>query len=179
MPPELRFDCTVYVTIHGREDEIYATCRLTKTPDRRGSGDRICRLPCRRSTSPSANWRGASSRDARRYDRAARTDGYDARCLALRLSALSRGQAACIENRSAAPAGAKVVQTALTRHDRFSSMPAWPGCCMEWPVHGAGCGHRTPGRGGSLGVQARDSDPNSGRAMRELGFVALIMTLCR
>ncbi len=175
MPPELRFDYTVYVTIHGREDEIYATCRLTKT----STAEVLWAIDLPLAMQKVNQSFGQLARRivmtlADTIERRELTDMmHDVSPSAYRLYLEGKRLVSKTDLQHLRQAR-KWFKSALTRHDRFSSAHAGMARVlgMEWLVRGMKDTALLEEADRSA-WQARDSDPNSGRAMRELGFVAL------
>jgi tetratricopeptide (TPR) repeat protein len=175
MPPELRFDYTVYVTIHGREDEIYATCRLTKT----STAEVLWAIDLPLAMQKLNHSFGQLARRivmtlADTIERRELTDMMnDVSPSAYRLYLEGKRLVSKTDLQHLRQAR-KWFKSALSRHDRFSSAHAGMARVlgMEWLVRGMK-GTELLEEADRSAWQARDSDPNSGRAMRELGFVAL------
>jgi DNA-binding SARP family transcriptional activator/TolB-like protein/Flp pilus assembly protein TadD len=175
MPPELRFDYTVYVTIHGREDEIYATCRLTKT----STAEVLWAIDLPLAMQKVNQSFGQLARRivmtlADTIERRELTDMmHDVSPSAYRLYLEGKRLVSKTDLQHLRQAR-KWFKSALSRHDRFSSAHAGMARVlgMEWLVRGMKDTALLEEADRSA-WQARDSDPNSGRAMRELGFVAL------
>jgi DNA-binding SARP family transcriptional activator/TolB-like protein/Flp pilus assembly protein TadD len=175
MPPELRFDYTVYVTIHGREDEIYATCRLTKT----STAEVLWAIDLPLAMQKLNQSFGQLARRivmtlADTIERRELTDMmHDVSPSAYRLYLEGKRLVSKTDLQHLRQAR-KWFKSALSRHDRFSSAHAGMARVlgMEWLVRGMKDTDLLEEADRSA-WQARDSDPNSGRAMRELGFVAL------
>lgn len=174
-PPELRFDYTVYVTIHGREDDIYATCRLTKT----STAEVLWAIDLPLAMQKVNHSFGQLARRivmtlADTIERRELLDmTHDVNPSAYRLYLEGKRLVSKTDLQHLRQAR-KWFKSALARHDRFSSAHAGMARVlgMEWLVRGMKDTQLLEEAERSAWL-ARDNDPNSGRAMRELGFVAL------
>lgn len=174
-PPELRFDYTVYVTIHGRDDDIYATCRLTKT----STAEVLWAIDLPLAMQKVNHSFGQLARRivmtlADTIERRELLDmTHDVNPSAYRLYLEGKRLVSKTDLQHLRQAR-KWFKSALARHDRFSSAHAGMARVlgMEWLVRGMKDTQLLEDADRSAWL-ARDTDPNSGRAMRELGFVAL------
>ncbi|MBB3320281.1 MULTISPECIES: BTAD domain-containing putative transcriptional regulator [unclassified Rhizobium] len=174
-PPELRFDYTVYVTIHGREDDIYATCRLTKT----STAEVLWAIDLPLAIQKVNQSFGQLARRivmtlADTIERRELLDmTHDVNPSAYRLYLEGKRLVSKTDLQHLRQAR-KWFKSALARHDRFSSANAGMARVlgMEWLVRGMKDTQLLE-EADRFAWLARDNDPNSGRAMRELGFVAL------
>nr|WP_210294046.1 tetratricopeptide repeat protein [Rhizobium sp. BK060] len=174
-PPELRFDYTVYVTIHGREDDIYSTCRLTKNSTAEVLWAIDLPLAMQKVNQSFAQLaRRIVMTLADTIERRELLDmTHDVNPSAYRLYLEGKRLVSKTDLQHLRQAR-KWFKSALSRHDRFSSAHAGMARVlgMEWLVRGMKDTQLLEEADRSAWL-ARDSDPNSGRAMRELGFVAL------
>lgn len=174
-PPELRFDYTVYVTIHGRDDDIYATCRLTKTSTAEVLWAIDLPLAMQKVNHSFAQLaRRIVMTLADTIERRELLDMmHDVNPSAYRLYLEGKRLVSKTDLQHLRQAR-KWFKSALARHDRFSSAHAGMARVlgMEWLVRGMKDTQLLEDADRSAWL-ARDTDPNSGRAMRELGFVAL------
>ncbi len=174
-PPELRFDYTVYVTIHGREDDIYATCRLTKTSTAEVMWAIDLPLAMQRVNQSFGQLaRRIVMTLADTIERRELLDmTHEVNPSAYRLYLEGKRLVSKTDLQHLRQAR-KWFKSALARHDRFSSAHAGMARVlgMEWLVRGMKDTQLLEEADRSA-WRARDNDPNSGRAMRELGFVAL------
>lgn len=174
-PQDLRFDYTVYVTIHGREDDIYATCRLTRTSTAEVLWAIDLPLTMQKvNQSFSQLARRIVMTLADTIERRELVDMMsDVNPSAYRLYLEGKRFVSKTDLQHLRQAR-KWFKSALARHDRFSSAHAGMARVlgMEWLVRGMKDTELLEEADRSAWL-ARDSDPNSGRAMRELGFVAL------
>lgn len=174
-PPELRFDYTVYVTIHGRDEDIYATCRLTKTL----TAEVLWAIDLPLAMQKVNHSFGQLARRivmtlADTIERRELLDmTHDVTPSAYRLYLEGKRLVSKTDLQHLRQAR-KWFKSALARHDRFSSAHAGMARVlgMEWLVRGMKDTQLLEDADRSAWL-ARDTDPNSGRAMRELGFVAL------
>ncbi len=174
-PPELRFDYTVYVTIHGRDEDIYATCRLTKT----STAEVLWAIDLPLAMQKVNHSFGQLARRivmtlADTIERRELLDmTHDVNPSAYRLYLEGKRLVSKTDLQHLRQAR-KWFKSALARHDRFSSAHAGMARVlgMEWLVRGMKDTQLLEDADRSAWL-ARDTDPNSGRAMRELGFVAL------
>ncbi|WP_082520043.1 BTAD domain-containing putative transcriptional regulator [Rhizobium sp. Root1220] len=174
-PQELRFDYTVYVTIHGREDDICASCRLTKT----STAEVLWAIDLPLAMQKLNQSFGQLARRivmtlADTIERRELVDMmHDVNPSAYRLYLEGKRLVSKTDLQHLRQAR-KWFKSALVRHDRFSSAHAGMARVlgMEWLVRGMKDTELLEEADRSAWL-ARDSDPNSGRAMRELGFVAL------
>ncbi|MDP9810794.1 DNA-binding SARP family transcriptional activator/Flp pilus assembly protein TadD [Rhizobium tibeticum] len=174
-PPELRFDYTVYVTIHGREEDIYSTCRLTKT----STAEVLWAIDLPLAMQKVNQSFGQLARRivmtlADTIERRELLDmTHDVNPSAYRLYLEGKRLVSKTDLQHLRQAR-KWFKSALARHDKFSSAHAGMARVlgMEWLVRGMKDTQLLEDADRSAWL-ARDSDPNSGRAMRELGFVAL------
>ncbi|WP_208247567.1 tetratricopeptide repeat protein (plasmid) [Rhizobium sp. T1470] len=174
-PPELRFDYTVYVTIHGREEDIYSTCRLTKT----STAEVLWAIDLPLAMQKVNQSFGQLARRivmtlADTIERRELLDmTHDVNPSAYRLYLEGKRLVSKTDLQHLRQAR-KWFKSALARHDKFSSAHAGMARVlgMEWLVRGMKDTQLLEDADHSAWL-ARDSDPNSGRAMRELGFVAL------
>jgi DNA-binding SARP family transcriptional activator/TolB-like protein/Flp pilus assembly protein TadD len=174
-PQDLRFDYTVYVTIHGREDDIYATCRLTRT----STAEVLWAIDLPLAMQKVNQSFGQLARRivmtlADTIERRELLDMMsDVNPSAYRLYLEGKRFVSKTDLQHLRQAR-KWFKSALSRHDRFSSAHAGMARVlgMEWLVRGMKDTVLLEEADRSAWL-ARDSDPNSGRAMRELGFVAL------
>lgn len=172
---DLQFDYTVYVTIHGRDDDIYATCRLTKT----ASAEVLWAIDLPLAMQKINQSFGHLARRivmtlADTIERRELSDMmHDINPSAYRLYLEGKRLVSKTDLQHLRQAR-KWFKSALVRHDRFSSAHAGMARVlgMEWLVRGMKDTQLLEEADRSAWF-ARDSDPNSGRAMRELGFVAL------
>ena len=175
LPQDLRFDYTVYVTIHGREDDIYATCRLTRT----STAEVLWAIDLPLTMQKVNHSFGQLARRivmtlADTIERRELLDMMsDVNPSAYRLYLEGKRFVSKTDLQHLRQAR-KWFKSALSRHDRFSSAHAGMARVlgMEWLVRGMKDTELLEEADRSAWL-ARDSDPNSGRAMRELGFVAL------
>jgi DNA-binding SARP family transcriptional activator/TolB-like protein/Flp pilus assembly protein TadD len=174
-PQDLRFDYTVYVTINGREDDIYATCRLTRT----ATAEVLWAIDLPLAMQKVNQSFGQLARRivmtlADTIERRELLDMMsDVNPSAYRLYLEGKRFVSKTDLQHLRQAR-KWFKSALSRHDRFSSAHAGMARVlgMEWLVRGMKDTGLLEEADRSAWL-ARDSDPNSGRAMRELGFVAL------
>ncbi len=174
-PQELRFDYTVYVTIHGRDDDIFASCRLTKTSTAEVLWAIELPLAMNKVTqSFSQLARRIAMTLADTIERRELSDMMsDTNPSAYRLYLEGKRLVSKTDLQHLRQAR-KWFKSSLARHDRFSSAHAGMARVlgMEWLVRGMKDTDLLEEADRSAWL-ARESDPNSGRAMRELGFVAL------
>jgi DNA-binding SARP family transcriptional activator len=175
VPADLRFDYTVYVTIQGRDDDIFATCRLTKAPTSEVLWAVDLPLAIHKVTQSFGQLaRRLVSSLADTIERKELSNAMDdVNPSAYRLYLEGKRLVSKTDLQHLRQAR-KWFRSALGRCDRFS--PAHAGMArvlgMEWLVRGMKDTQLLDEANRSA-WSARDSDPNSGRAMRELGFVAL------
>jgi DNA-binding SARP family transcriptional activator/Tfp pilus assembly protein PilF len=174
-PLDLSFDYAVYVTIQGRDEDVYATCRLTRT----ATSEVLWAVEI-----PFAMQRinEAFSQLTRRIvmtlaDTIERHELSmpigDVPASAYRLYLEGKRLIAQTDLQHLRQAR-KWFKSSLNRYDHFS--PAHAGMSralgMEWLVRGMR-DRDLLDEAYSAARMARQTDPNSGRAFRELGFVAL------
>ncbi|WP_246737936.1 MULTISPECIES: BTAD domain-containing putative transcriptional regulator [Rhizobium] len=174
-PPELRFDYTVYVTIHGREDDIYATCRLTKT----STAEVLWAIDLPLAMQKVTHSFGLLARrivltlvdTIERRELSDMAEEVSPSAYRLYLEGKRLVSKTDLQHLRQAR---KWFKSALAKHDSFSSAHAGMARVlgMEWLVRGMRETELLEEAERSA-WHARDADPNSGRAMRELGFVAL------
>lgn len=172
---DLQFDYSVFVTIQGEGDEIFATCRLTRV----GTGEVLwaINLPLdvqqmRASFSQLARRISMSLTDViERHEIARSLDDVDPSAYRLYLEGKRYLSGTDLPHLRQAR---KWFKSAVKRCDSFS--PAHAGISrslgMEWLVRGMKDNELLDVANQSARA-SRDLDPGSGRAFRELGFISL------
>ncbi|EUB96619.1 transcriptional regulator, SARP family [Rhizobium sp. CF080] len=172
---DLQFDYSVFVTIQGEGDEIFATCRLTRV----GTGEVLwaINLPLdvqhmSASFGQLARRISASLTDViERHEIAKSLDDVDPSAYRLYLEGKRYLSGTDLQHLRQAR---KWFKSAVKRCDSFS--PAHAGISrslgMEWLVRGMK-DHELLDVANQSARASRDLDPGSGRAFRELGFISL------
>lgn len=172
---DLQFDYSVFVTIQGEGDEIFATCRLTRV----GTGEVLwaINLPLdvqqmSASVGQLARRISASLTDViERHEIAKSLDDVDPSAYRLYLEGKRYLSGTDLQHLRQAR---KWFKSAVKRCDSFS--PAHAGISrslgMEWLVRGMK-DHELLDVANQSARASRDLDPGSGRAFRELGFISL------
>ncbi|MDK4717632.1 BTAD domain-containing putative transcriptional regulator [Rhizobium sp. CNPSo 4039] len=175
LPPEMRFDYSVYVTIQGEADEIYATCRLTKVLTSEVLWAIDLPLDVQKM---SASFGQLAKRIAKSV-----TGAIEQHELGVPIDEVAPSayrlylEGKQYLNKMDLPRlrqARKWFKSSVKRCDRFS--PAHAGIsrslAMEWLVRGMKESELLDVANQSAQM-ARAVDPVSGRAFRELGFIAL------
>lgn len=172
---DLQFDYSVFVTIQGEGDQIFATCRLTRV----GTGEVLwaINLPLdvqhmSASFGQLARRISASLTDViERHEIAKSLDDVDPSAYRLYLEGKRYLSGTDLQHLRQAR---KWFKSAVKRCDSFS--PAHAGISrslgMEWLVRGMK-DHELLDVANQSARASRDLDPGSGRAFRELGFISL------
>lgn len=174
-PLDLSFDYAVYVTIQGRDEDVYATCRLTRTttsevlwaveiPFAMQKISEAFSQLTRRIVMTLAD-------TIERYELAMPLGDVPASAYRLYLEGKRLIAQTDLQHLRQAR---KWFKSSLNRYEHFS--PAHAGMSralgMEWLIRGMR-DRDLLDEAYSSARMARQTDPNSGRAYRELGFVAL------
>ncbi|MGO6814425.1 BTAD domain-containing putative transcriptional regulator [Rhizobium leguminosarum] len=174
-PLDLRFDYAVYVTIQGRDEDVYATCRLTRTTTSEVIWAVELPLVMQKISESFAHLTRrivSSLADTIERHELAMPIG-DAPPSAYRLYLEGKRLIAHTDLQHLRQAR-KWFKSSLNRYEHFSAAHAGMSRAlgMEWLIRGMRDKELLDEANGAA-RQAQQSDPNSGRAYRELGFVAL------
>ncbi|WP_454857265.1 tetratricopeptide repeat protein [Rhizobium binxianense] len=174
-PLDLRFDYSVYVTIQGRDDDVFATCRLTKLATSEVLWAIDLPLIIQKISESFALLTrrivGSLTDTIERTELASPIGDVPPSAYRLYLEGKRLVAKTDLQHLRQAR---KWFKSSLSRCEDFS--PAHAGLSralgMEWLVRGMRDTELLD-EANSAARLARESDPNSGRAYRELGFVAL------
>ena len=174
-PLDLSFDYAVYVTIQGRDEDVFATCRLTRTATSEVIWAIELPLVMQKISESFAHLTRrivASLADTIERHELAMPIG-EAPPSAYRLYLEGKRLVAHTDLQHLRQAR-KWFKSSLNRYEHFSAAHAGMSRAlgMEWLIRGMQDKDLLDEANGSA-RQAQQSDPNSGRAYRELGFVAL------
>ncbi|MBB2817890.1 UNVERIFIED_ORG: tetratricopeptide (TPR) repeat protein [Rhizobium esperanzae] len=174
-PLDLSFDYAVYVTIQGRDEDVYATCRLTRTTTSEVIWALELPLVMQKISESFAHLTRrivSSLADTIERHELAMPIG-DAPPSAYRLYLEGKRLIAQTDLQHLRQAR-KWFKSSLNRYEHFSAAHAGVSRAlgMEWLIRGMQDTDLLDEANGAARL-AQQSDPNSGRAFRELGFVAL------
>ncbi|PDT18715.1 toxin [Rhizobium sp. J15] len=174
-PLDLSFDYAVYVTIQGRDEDVYATCRLTRTTTSEVIWALELPLVMQKISESFAHLTRrivSSLADTIERHELAMPIG-DAPASAYRLYLEGKRLIAKTDLQHLRQAR-KWFKSSLNRYEHFSAAHAGVSRAlgMEWLIRGMQDTELLDEANGAARL-AQQSDPNSGRAYRELGFVAL------
>ncbi|MBX5154377.1 MULTISPECIES: BTAD domain-containing putative transcriptional regulator [Rhizobium] len=172
---DLSFDYAVYVTIQGREEDVYATCRLTRTTTSEVIWALELPLVMQKISESFAHLTRrivSSLADTVERHELAMPIG-EAPPSAYRLYLEGKRLIAQTDLQHLRQAR-KWFRSSLNRYENFSAAHAGVSRAlgMEWLIRGMQDTELLDEANGAARL-AQQSDPNSGRAYRELGFVAL------
>lgn len=174
-PLDLSFDYAVYVTIQGRDEDVYATCRLTRTTTSEVIWALELPLVMQKISESFAHLtRRIVSTLADTIERHELSMPIgDAPPSAYRLYLEGKRLIAQTDLQHLRQAR-KWFKSSLNRYEHFSAAHAGVSRAlgMEWLIRGMQDTDLLDEANGAARL-AQQSDPNSGRAFRELGFVAL------
>ncbi|WP_246642554.1 BTAD domain-containing putative transcriptional regulator [Rhizobium croatiense] len=174
-PLDLSFDYAVYVTIQGRDEDVYATCRLTRTTTSEVIWALELPLVMQKISESFAHLTRrivSSLADTIERHELVMPIG-DAPPSAYRLYLEGKRLIAQTDLQHLRQAR-KWFKSSLNRYENFSAAHAGVSRAlgMEWLIRGMQDTDLLDEANGAARL-AQQSDPNSGRAYRELGFVAL------
>lgn len=175
LPTEMHFDYSVYVTIQGQADEIFATCRLTKIPTSEVLWAIDLPLDVQRMSASFSQLAKRISKSVteaiEQHELGVPVDEVAPSAYRLYLEGKRYLSTTDLPHLRQAR---KWFKSSVKRCDRFS--PAHAGIsrslAMEWLVRGMKESELLDIANQSAQM-ARTVDPGSGRAFRELGFIAL------
>ncbi|MBB3593880.1 DNA-binding SARP family transcriptional activator/tetratricopeptide (TPR) repeat protein [Rhizobium sp. BK529] len=174
-PIDLSFDYAVYVTIQGRDEDVYATCRLTRTATSEVLWAVEIPFAMQRISEAFSQLTRrivmTLADTIERYELAMPLGDVPASAYRLYLEGKRLISQTDLQHLRQAR---KWFKSSLSRYEHFS--PAHAGLSralgMEWLIRGMHDRDLLDEAYASARM-ARQTDPNSGRAYRELGFVAL------
>lgn len=174
-PLDLSFDYAVYVTIQGRDEDVYATCRLTRTTTSEVIWALELPLVMQKISESFAHLTRrivSSLADTIERHELAMPIG-DAPASAYRLYLEGKRLISRTDLQHLRQAR-KWFKSSLNRYEHFSAAHAGVSRAlgMEWLIRGMQDTELLQEANGAARL-AQQTDPNSGRAYRELGFVAL------